>query len=267
MQEDFPQLCETCLGLNPYVRMIKTAFGSKLCKVSSAPYQGFRWKAGPHGRFKETTICFDVARHKNICQSCLNDMQYGLPVGVRDSILVGSLSAVKPPDSAVGKAVFYSQQSRPGDGHAEGSSLFSNDIKNAAPSRQLDHFSNAMYAAQSNNREKTAFRNLPKLCSFWLNGTCSRVVRSVCPFRPCCGVYVFPELASTHRDLMDLLIDNLNKFGAVEVQKTLDPLLRSTFRDAMKGNRDESIRKRVNGEDDLTQKYLKKMRAGVRFLC
>ena len=38
------------------VRMTKTPFGSKLCKVSNVPFQGFRWKAGTNGRFKETMV-------------------------------------------------------------------------------------------------------------------------------------------------------------------------------------------------------------------
>ena len=42
--EDFPQVCETCLGNNPYVRMTKMTFGSKLCKISNAPFQPFRFQ-------------------------------------------------------------------------------------------------------------------------------------------------------------------------------------------------------------------------------
>jgi pre-mRNA-splicing factor RBM22/SLT11 len=71
--EDFPMLCETCLGQNPYVRMTKMPFGEKLCKISNVPYQAFRWKAGG-GRHKETIICHAVAADRNICQTCLNDM-------------------------------------------------------------------------------------------------------------------------------------------------------------------------------------------------
>ena len=35
-----PQLCETCIGQNPYVRMVKLAYGDKICKISNLPYQG-----------------------------------------------------------------------------------------------------------------------------------------------------------------------------------------------------------------------------------
>ena len=84
---DFPIVCETCLGPNPYLRMVKLQFGDKMCKISSCPFQGFRWKAGPQGRFKETIISREVAVDKNICQACLVDMTYGVPVGVRDALL------------------------------------------------------------------------------------------------------------------------------------------------------------------------------------
>eukprot|EP01031_Cornospumella_fuschlensis_P044308 gene44308-54179_t len=83
--EDFPLLCETCLGSNPYVRMTKLPPNYKMCTVSHLPYQPFRWKAGPNGRFKETVISYVVAAERNICQCCLNDLRYGLPVGVRDA--------------------------------------------------------------------------------------------------------------------------------------------------------------------------------------
>jgi pre-mRNA-splicing factor RBM22/SLT11 len=101
--------------------MVKLPYGQKLCKISNVPYQAFRFKAGPQGRYdpvdaidsihdhhlmvyryKETVICYNVAKERNICQVCLNDMRYGLPVGVRDALLEQELNAVKAPDSAVG---------------------------------------------------------------------------------------------------------------------------------------------------------------------
>ena len=253
-------LCETCLGPNPFVRMVKTPFGRKLCKISKRPYQGFRWKAGPQGRYKETIICREVAEEKNICQTCLNDMQYGLPVGVRDSLLSKNSRQVAAPQSDVGASVFYSQQTREYAAGHDTQNPYINDLKNISSSRQLESFSRSL---EMNRTESTSFRNLPKLCSFWLNGTCTRVTKKVCPFRPCCGTFVFPELAATHRDLMLKLIEKLKLDGPAAVQKVIDSETKAAFRDAMKGNRDDSIRKRVHGNDDLSRRYLRKMNAAV----
>ena len=42
---DFPFVCETCLGPNPYVRMVKMPPGDKMCKISGRGFQSFRWRA------------------------------------------------------------------------------------------------------------------------------------------------------------------------------------------------------------------------------
>jgi hypothetical protein len=83
--EDFPMVCEPCLGDNPYVRMIK-APKSKQCTLSGQPFTSFRWRVGS-SQSKETIICYPVAAEKNVCQCCLCDMEYGLPMGVRDAFL------------------------------------------------------------------------------------------------------------------------------------------------------------------------------------
>lgn len=241
--------------------MIKTLFGNKLCKISNAPFQGFRWKAGPQGRYKETIICFAVAQQKNVCQCCLNDMKYGLPVGVRDSLLTSNDHKIKAPESDVGATVFYAQQAQNLGENCQSS--FSGDMSNVAASRQLDIFSKSTLYSNSAQSSSTAFRNLPKLCSFWLNGTCTRVARKVCPFRPCCGIFVFPELASSHRDLMNSLIEMLKSQGPSEMQGHIDAETKAAFRDSLKGNRDNSIKKRMHGDDTLTQKYLNKIKSGV----
>ena len=83
---DFPFVCETCLGPNPYVRMVKMPPGDKLCKISGRGFQSFRWRAGPGGRWKETMVEYTVAKDKNICQACLVDMtEYLWACGMRCS--------------------------------------------------------------------------------------------------------------------------------------------------------------------------------------
>jgi len=83
---DFPILCETCLGPNPYIRMTKEQYGRE-CKICTRPFTIFRWRPGNDARFKKTEVCQTCSKAKNVCQVCLFDLEYGLPVQVRDHAL------------------------------------------------------------------------------------------------------------------------------------------------------------------------------------
>ena len=138
---DFPILCQTCLGDNPYIRMTKEKHG-KECKICERPFTVFRWcpgqccfspyltcgcftfflsflpsflfflpffrpfpshnfrcissfesellthiLTGARMRFKKTEVCQTCCKLKNVCQTCLLDLEYGLPVQVRDQAL------------------------------------------------------------------------------------------------------------------------------------------------------------------------------------
>jgi pre-mRNA-splicing factor RBM22/SLT11 len=90
-KSDFPILCETCLGDNPYVRMSRSEFGRD-CKVCQRPFTVFRWKpgsklSGDATRFKKTEICQTCAKLKNVCQTCIFDLDFGLPVELRDKFI------------------------------------------------------------------------------------------------------------------------------------------------------------------------------------
>jgi len=208
-------------------------------------------------------VCYVVAAERNICQTCLLDMKYGLPVGVRDSLLSQADDKVSIPQSNVGQQYYYEQQAlliQDGQ-HVKSSNSIHLDLSNIVASRQLDRFSKVQQGGGSG--AKTAFRNLPKLCSFWLNGTCSRVLQKTCPFRPCCGEdsFVFPEIAGSHRELCVKLVAALQVDGPAKVMKALDREIRDAIAQAQKGNRDDAIRRRVSGDDDLSKKYLGKMKS------
>ena len=82
----FPILCEKCLGNSPYLRMIKNNFQNE-CKICKRPFTVFTWKPDANSRNKKTEICPTCAKLKNVCQTCLFDLQFGLPVELRDKFL------------------------------------------------------------------------------------------------------------------------------------------------------------------------------------
>jgi len=108
---DFPILCETCLGDNPFVRMTRADF-DKECKVCARPFTVFRWRPGARSRYKKTEICQTCSRLKNVCQTCLLDLQYGLPVQVRDTALKQTDSSLIIPESDVNREYFAQQAER-----------------------------------------------------------------------------------------------------------------------------------------------------------
>lgn len=193
------------------------------------------------------------------------------------------------PTSDVGTAYYYQSKALT-EGYDRSSLPFAVQLQEAPAVRQLERFSayvnpnsayGSAYGPQGSgsgsakapstvdpNINRTAWRNLPKLCSFWLNGTCNRVIKKSCPFRPCCGAYVFPEIAGTDKEIHKRLQAQLTEHGPAYVMKHMEKDVKDCLRNGLKtGNKDEAIRKRVNGEDDLSKKYLGKIQAHVSYLC
>mmetsp|Transcript_13915 Transcript_13915/g.30401 ORF Transcript_13915/g.30401 Transcript_13915/m.30401 type:complete len:445 (+) Transcript_13915:74-1408(+) len=171
---EFPLVCETCLGDNPYVRMTKEPHGKK-CQICETPFTVFAWQAGTKGRIKRVEICRSCAQAKNVCQVCIYDLQYGLPVKVRDKILReagasaagGAMTAV--PQSRANRSWFTAQQQRALD---QGQNIAANDDASIAAHAKLSEMA---------RMEPRYERNLPKLCSFFAQGECNRGAN--CPFR------------------------------------------------------------------------------------
>ncbi|XP_031619131.1 pre-mRNA-splicing factor RBM22 isoform X2 [Contarinia nasturtii] len=164
---EFPILCQTCLGDNPYVRMIKERYG-KECKICTRPFTIFRWCPGARMRFKKTEICQTCAKLKNVCQTCLLDLEYGLPIQVRDAALK---IVDKLPQSDVNKE-YYIQKIEAELQNDDGTSAAGTVGKSLTASEMLTKL------ARTQPYYK---RNQPHICSFWVKGECKR--GEECPYR------------------------------------------------------------------------------------
>lgn len=165
---EFPVLCQTCLGDNPYIRMMKEKYG-KECKICARPFTVFRWCPGARMRFKKTEVCQTCSKLKNICQTCLLDLEYGLPVQVRDAALKLQDNI---PKSDVNKE-YYTQNIEREIGNSEDGTTPAGALgKATAPSDML------LKLARTSPYYK---RNRPHICSFWVKGECKR--GEECPYR------------------------------------------------------------------------------------
>ncbi|KAI0682444.1 pre-mRNA-splicing factor SLT11 [Cytidiella melzeri] len=164
-QSEFPILCETCLGDNAFVRMSKQEFG-RSCGTCARPFTVFRWNPGAGMRYKTTVICQTCAKIKNVCQTCLLDLEYGLPTQVRDTALALQNEA---PTSEVNRE-YYAQNM---ESKLEGSrSLLDSNRASSAGKEMLKQL------ARTDPYYK---RNRPHVCSFFVKGECKR--GEECPYR------------------------------------------------------------------------------------
>ena len=135
------------------------------CHISGRPYTVFRWRPGNDARYKKTIICQDVAKAKNVCQVCLNDLDYNLPVQVRDQALGLASEDGALPESTAGKEYALNAMAEQGFDKKK----FSAAGAGAAVLQQL-------------KRDPTNYkRNRAKICSFFVKGTCKRGAE--CPYR------------------------------------------------------------------------------------
>mmetsp|Transcript_29226 Transcript_29226/g.64686 ORF Transcript_29226/g.64686 Transcript_29226/m.64686 type:complete len:459 (-) Transcript_29226:408-1784(-) len=160
-RSDMPIVCESCLGPNPFVRMQRIEFGGT-CHISGRPYTVFRWRPGNEARYKKTVICQEVAKAKNVCQVCLLDLDYNLPVQVRDYAL--GIQNDDEPESAVGKEYKLQREIKEGTLDSSFAQQRPNDVLMRLQ-RTAPYYK----------------RNEAKICSFFVKGTCNRGAE--CPYR------------------------------------------------------------------------------------
>ncbi|KAM7482119.1 hypothetical protein LguiB_006702 [Lonicera macranthoides] len=165
-RSDFPIICESCLGDNPYIRMTKADY-DKECKICTRPFTVFRWRPGRDARYKKTEICQTCSKLKNVCQVCLLDLEYGLPVQVRDTALsIDSNDAI--PKSDVNREYFAEEHDRRARAGLDYESSYG---KVRANDTILKLQRTTPYYK----------RNRAHVCSFYIRGECTRGAE--CPYR------------------------------------------------------------------------------------
>lgn len=134
-------------------------------------------------RFKTTVICQTCAKVKNVCQTCLLDLEYGLPTQVRDTALAIQTEA---PTSDINRE-YYAQNME--------AKVHLNFLPCALGPLiifQLQGNKSGLDSGRAQSAGKEMLkelartdpyykRNRPKICSFFAKGECSR--GNECPYR------------------------------------------------------------------------------------
>lgn len=206
---EFPILCETCLGPNPYVRMNKIPNGCA-CKICERPFTVFRWKPGPNARYKKTELCRSCAKIKNVCQTCIFDLQYNLPVQVRDSILAQHERVNLPSNQKERTNMIAKLEKDIQEGESQVLSVYqkSNPILESM-ARKLPQYD----------------RNRAKPCSFFARGACTR--GDMCPYRheieERAGGNATQNIRDRYFGSNDQVANKILQFAAAREQRALDP--------------------------------------------
>ena len=201
----FAELRGTGLGDNAFVRMVrchgpflyasadldiqsKQEFG-RACGTCARPFTVFRWNPGSGARYKTTVICQTCAKIKNVCQTCLLDLEYGLPTQVRDTALAVQNEA---PTSDINRE-YYAQNME-----SKVCCLSTVDVLRCSSRIQLEGSRSLVDSHRASSAGKEMLkqlartdpyykRNRPHICSFYVKGECNR--GSECPYR-----YVFERV-------------------------------------------------------------------------
>jgi len=138
-------------------------------------------------RFKTTVICQTCAKIKNVCQTCLLDLEYGLPTQVRDTALALQNEA---PTSDVNRE--YYAQNMEGKVRRVDCHFKESAIDCPLSVSQLEANRSGLDSTRASSAAKDMLkqlartdpyykRNRPHVCSFFVKGECNRGAQ--CPFR------------------------------------------------------------------------------------
>jgi pre-mRNA-splicing factor RBM22/SLT11 len=121
-------------------------------------------------RFKKTEVCQTCAKLKNVCQTCILDLEYGLPTQVRDAAL-----RVKDdlPKSDVNREYYIQNIDRE----------LAEDPDYHGPAGTIGKLSSRQSEMLTKLARTAPYykRNRAHICSFWVKGECKR--GEECPYR------------------------------------------------------------------------------------
>nr|XP_043619892.1 zinc finger CCCH domain-containing protein 49-like [Erigeron canadensis] len=144
----------------------KENFG-KECKICTRPFTVFRLKPGRDARYKKSEICRTCSKLKNVCQICLLDLEYGLPVQVCDTALsINSNDSI--PKSDVNREYFAEEHDR----RARTGLDYESSYRKEQPNETI------LKLQRTTPYYK---RNKAHICSFFVRGECTRGTE--CPYR------------------------------------------------------------------------------------
>lgn len=84
---DTPSLCPACLGDKAHLRFIRQPSGAE-CNLCTRPFTVFRWhETNGERQLRKTIFCPTCASARNCCQACMLDVDYGIPLDIRDAAL------------------------------------------------------------------------------------------------------------------------------------------------------------------------------------
>ncbi|AET38367.1 Pre-mRNA-splicing factor ECM2 Ecym_2656 [Eremothecium cymbalariae DBVPG len=83
--DGLPSICEQCLAAGD-IRMTRVPHGAE-CKVCTQPFTLYHFKVGGQRRPTKTLVCRGCAEQRNMCQCCMLDLTWHVPMQLRDEIV------------------------------------------------------------------------------------------------------------------------------------------------------------------------------------
>jgi len=114
-------------------------------------------------RYKRTDICQTCAKLKNVCQTCIFDLEFGVPVQLRDKVLADAAAkSITQPKSELNREYFMQHL---GDKANEVQALLSNPEGKGLGSAAIEA---AKEKLKKLGRQGPYYkRNAPKICTFF----------------------------------------------------------------------------------------------------